>query len=222
MDLFIIGDVHGCFFTYLKLLEHWNPKTENLIQVGDLVDRGNFPHLTVRLSYEIQLAFKKQTVFLKGNHEQMMVDFLLKRDNAGVWEFNGGIDTLNKFELAGIDPLKYMIWLRDLPLYWENKHVFISHAGVSDYAQYPFNPLDPNGLLWNRKPLKNIQKIQVIGHTPRLEGKPEYQSQSNSWNIDTGAYGGICLTGIKLKKDGNFKEIISIPTDYRDIEKTAG
>lgn len=219
MDLFVIGDVHACFFTYLKLLEHWNPKTEKLIQLGDLVDRGNFPDLTVRLSYEIQLVFKKQTVFLKGNHEQMMVDYLLGRDKKGQWQFNGGTDTLNKFELAGVNPGKYLSWLRDLPMFWENRHVFISHAGISTYTLYPFGPLDPNGLLWNRKPLKNIQKLQVIGHTPRLGGKPEYDPQSNSWNIDTGAYRGICLTGIKLKNDGKFKEIISIPTDSRDIQK---
>jgi serine/threonine protein phosphatase 1 len=219
MDLFVIGDVHGCFYTYLKLLEHWNPKTEKLIQVGDLVDRGNFPHLTVRLSYEIQLTFKKQTVFLKGNHEQMMVDYVLGKDNKGQWEFNGGADTLNKFELAGVDPDKYLSWLKDLPLFWENRYVFISHAGISTYTLYPFSYLDPNGLLWNRKPLKNIQKLQVIGHTPRLDGKPEYDAQAKAWSIDTGAYGGICLTGLKLKNDGKFKETISIPTDSRDIQK---
>ncbi len=44
MNLFIIGDVHGCFHTFSELLTHRDPATEHLIQVGDLVDRGaTFP-----------------------------------------------------------------------------------------------------------------------------------------------------------------------------------
>jgi len=217
MDLFIVGDVHGCFFTYLKLLENWNPKTERLIQVGDLVDRGNFSPLTVRLAFEIQSAFQKQTIFLRGNHEQLMVNYLLGKDLINNWKFNGGAETLFQFERDGLNPSHYLNWLKNLPLFWENKKVFVSHAGISEHAIDPFDPNDSVGVLWNRKHLKNIGKLQVIGHTPRLDGKPEYIPSANAWNIDTCAYGGICLTGIKLKNDGSFLEIISIPTNPRDI-----
>lgn len=219
MDLFIIGDVHGCFFTYLKLLEQWNPKSEYLIQVGDLIDRGNHSPKTLRLSYEIQLAFKKQTIFLKGNHEQLMQNNLLGKDPFENWQRNGGTKTLLQFEKEGTDPYHYLSWIKNLPLFWENKKVFISHAGISAEGIDPFLPDDPNGLLWNRQPLKKLDKLQVIGHTPRLDGKPEYIPSANAWNIDTGAYRGNCLTGIKLKKDGSFLEAISVPTDSRDIEE---
>lgn len=218
MDLFIIGDVHGCFFSYLKLLEEWNPKTERLIQLGDLVDRGNFTPLTIRLAYEIKASFKNQCVFLKGNHEQLMTDYLLGNDLVNIWKFNGGAETLLQFEKEGLDPYFYLEWTKNLPLFWENKKVFVSHAGISENAQNPYDPRASDGILWNRKQLKNIGKLQVIGHTPRWDGKPEYNFTSNSWNIDTGAYRGICLTGIKLKKDGTFLEVISVPTDQRDIE----
>ncbi len=217
MDLFIIGDVHGCFHTYLKLLEQWNPKSEYLIQVGDLVDHGNDSPKTVRLSYEIQLAFKKQTVFLKGNHEQLMQNYLLGRDSHGTWMSNGGSETLQQFENQGVDTYAYLSWIKNLPLYWENKHVFVSHAGISSVALNPLDPEDPNGILWNRKPLKKMEKLQVIGHTPIQDGKPKLYPESKAWNIDTGAYRGICLTGIKIKKDGAFLESLSVPTDSRDI-----
>ena len=217
MDLFIIGDVHGCFFTYLKLLGNWDPKTERLIQVGDLVDRGNFSPLTIRLAFEIQIAFRKQTIFLRGNHEQLMVDYITGKDLVNNWKFNGGAETLIQFEKEGIDPFIYLEWLKNLPLVWENKKVYVSHAGISEQAIDPFDPKDNAGVLWNRKHLRNIGKLQIIGHTPRLDGKPEYNGSANSWNIDTGAYRGICLTGIKLKNDGTFLEIISVPTDQRDI-----
>ncbi|MFD2203446.1 metallophosphoesterase family protein [Shivajiella indica] len=218
MDIFIIGDVHGCFFTFLKLLENWDPKREKLIQVGDLVDRGNFSPKTIRLAYEIQIAFGKQSIFLRGNHEQMMVDYLLGKDLINNWKFNGGAETLIQFEEEGINPYSYLSWIKNLPLFWENKKVFISHAGISEHAADPFDPNDNVGVLWNRKHLKNIGKLQVIGHTPRIDGLPEFIKNANCWNIDTGAYRGICLTGIKLKNDGSYLESISIPTDPRDID----
>ncbi|QNP51115.1 metallophosphoesterase [Hymenobacter qilianensis] len=75
MNLFIVGDVHGCYFTFLELLQHWNPAREMLIQVGDLVDRGNFSPETVAAAISLNLKHPKQTVFLKGNHEAGMLKY---------------------------------------------------------------------------------------------------------------------------------------------------
>ncbi|WP_291778866.1 metallophosphoesterase family protein [Cecembia sp.] len=219
MDLFVIGDVHGCFYTYLKLLESWNPKTEHLIQLGDLVDRGNYSPMTVRLSHEIQMAFGKQTVFLKGNHEQLMQNYLMGKDTRNTWLSNGGNATLEQFEKCGTDPYQYLNWIKNLPLFWENTDVFVSHAGISVDAVIPLDPNGPDGVLWNRKPLKKLDKLQIIGHTPRADGQAQFFPESNAWNIDTGAYRGICLTGIKIKKNGAFLENISVPTDSKDLEK---
>ncbi|MCH7413592.1 serine/threonine protein phosphatase [Belliella sp. R4-6] len=217
MSLFIIGDVHGCFHSYLKLMDHWEPKTETLIQLGDLVDRGNFSPLTVRLAFEIKKVFKNSVHFLRGNHEQMMIKYLLGGDHSDHWLNNGGRQTLEQFSKHKIDPKKYIDWLNAMPLYWENKNVVVSHAGFSGVGS-PLDLNNPDGVLWNRKSLVNLGKIQVIGHTPLVDGRPEFQSSSNSWNIDTGAYKGNCLTGIKLNNDGTFLEVISIPTDPKDID----
>jgi serine/threonine protein phosphatase 1 len=216
MQLFIIGDVHGCFHTFLKLLEKWNPKKEYLIQVGDLIDRGHFSPLVLKLSYDIKFSFKDQSVFLKGNHEQLMIDYLNGKDPRKVWEFNGGADTLLQFEKEGVDPKFYLKWLENLPLYWENESVLISHAGVSEKVNDSNYLEDQHGLLWNRDPLRNLGKLQVIGHTPRMDGQPEFTPSSNSWNIDTGAYRSICLTALRLDEKGHFQEFISVPTDNRD------
>ncbi len=217
MSLFIIGDVHGCFYTYLKLLDHWKPKTETLIQLGDLVDRGTQAPLTLRLAFEIKKTFKKSVVFLKGNHEQMMVKYFQNKNTEINWLRNGGKETLIQFEKKNEELKLYLAWINTLPLYWENPQVFVSHAGISGIGE-AFDPNNPHGVLWNRQPLRDIGKLQVIGHTPRQDGKPTYSAESNSWNIDTGAYGGICLTGLKLKNDGTYLETISIPTDQMDLE----
>jgi serine/threonine protein phosphatase 1 len=218
MGVFIIGDVHGCFNTYLHLLENWDPKTEILIQLGDLIDRGKHSSQCVKLAFELQATFKQQTIFLRGNHEQMMIDYLMEKGNHLNWLNNGGGETLQEFNQQGADPNFYLSWIKNLPLSWNNEHIMVSHAGFSVAADDPFDIRDPNGLLWNRKPLLNIGKVQVIGHTPRLNGNPEFISSSNSWNIDTGAYRNICLTGIKLREDGKFLDFISVPTDKKDLD----
>lgn len=47
--IFVIGDVHGCLHTLEKMLSYWEKNTEQLIFVGDLIDRGNFSPETVSL-----------------------------------------------------------------------------------------------------------------------------------------------------------------------------
>ncbi len=217
MSLFIIGDVHGCFNTYMKLLDHWEPKTETLIQLGDLIDRGSHSPLTLRLAFEIKNTFKKSVVFLKGNHEQMMIEYF-RNDQMGLnWLRNGGKGTLDQFEGKSEELEQYLNWVKTLPLYWENSRVYVSHAGISGIGE-AFDHNNPDGVLWNRKPLENIGKLQVIGHTPIANGKPDFTSSSNSWNIDTGAYRGSCLTGLKLKNDGTYLKTISIPTNLVDLD----
>lgn len=218
MDLFIIGDVHGCLNTYLTLMDHWDPKKENLIQVGDLIDRGNYSPDTIRLAFELKKTFKRSVHFLRGNHEQMLLDYV-HNPNADLWLSGGGKETLKQFENSSYDLNLYANWINTLPFFWENKDVYISHAGVGENEEIIFEPNHPDSVLWNRKPLKNIGKLQVYGHTPQVSGKPLFDQKSNAWNIDTGAFKGIALTGIKLKPNGTLKEIISIPTHPKDYQK---
>jgi serine/threonine protein phosphatase 1 len=70
------------------------------------------------------------------------------------------------------------------------------------------------GVLWNRSPLKNIGKLQIIGHTPT--DRPKYDMTSNAWNIDTGAAYLGYLTGVKIKSNGEVSEFIREDTDLRD------
>ncbi|MBD8488156.1 metallophosphoesterase [Echinicola sp. CAU 1574] len=218
MQLFIIGDIHGCYHTFQKMLNHWNPAEERLIQVGDLIDRGNHSVEVLQLAKNLSSEHLEKSIFLKGNHEHMMVEHIENGYIGGSWLFNGGKGTLTQFKERNVNPEQILPWIKALPLKWENSHVMVSHAGISK----SLHPLDPNsrdGILWNRKPLKKLPKIQVIGHTPQQNGKANFTTSSQSWNIDTGAYRGICLTGLKLRENGDFLEEINIPTDERDLEQ---
>jgi len=76
MNLFIIGDVHGCYNTFSAMLEFWEPEKEILIQLGDLIDRGNFTPQLVKLCRELE--DKHKAVFLKGNHEWLALQYFNK------------------------------------------------------------------------------------------------------------------------------------------------
>ncbi|MDN3668478.1 metallophosphoesterase [Echinicola jeungdonensis] len=216
MDLFIIGDIHGCWNTFQKLLENWTPNKEFLIQVGDLVDRGAYNPQMLQTAKTLQRKYPDKTCFLRGNHEQMMIDYLLGKDPVKNWIRNGGSGTLEQIRQLGLTPESFLPFLKHLPFHWHNEHVFVSHAGIS-HTEDPYAPLNPEGILWNRSPLKKLSQMQVIGHTPLPKGKAAYDPHSNSWNIDTGAYRGVCLTGIKLDEKGHFLKEINIPTAEQDL-----
>ena len=59
MNLFIVGDIHGCYYTFKSLLQrYWDEKNEVLIQVGDLIDRGNHTPQTIMYCKELQQKHK--------------------------------------------------------------------------------------------------------------------------------------------------------------------
>jgi len=61
--------------------------------------------------------------------------------------------------------------------------------------------------------VKNINKLQIIGHTPCENREPIYNREENSLNIDTGAgYEDGALTGVKLNEKGEILKIIKINT----------
>jgi serine/threonine protein phosphatase 1 len=86
---FVIGDLHGSFSAFLKLLEglKFDPTVDRMFSVGDLCDRGPDSQACLRLLTE---PWFKATL---SNHEQM---FLYTMQNpagqlAVMWIQNGGV-----------------------------------------------------------------------------------------------------------------------------------
>ncbi|WP_198038585.1 metallophosphoesterase family protein [Planococcus lenghuensis] len=217
MEYFIVGDVHGCYFTFRQMLDrYWNPGKEFLILIGDLVDRGNHAPETVELARSLTETLPGQVVIVKGNHDFEMTEHFRSPPNYN-WLRQGGTGTIGQYAAAGRDIEQDVAWIRRLPLFWENDVLFVSHAGIAKHAQDPFNEGTAEGILWNRSQLKNLGKMQVVGHTP--QEKPGFDPQSNAWYIDTGAVYGRYLTGLKVSAGGEVKELVHIETDERDIDR---
>ncbi|SHL14116.1 metallophosphoesterase [Hymenobacter psychrotolerans] len=214
-DVFVIGDVHGCLHTLEAVLQHWRPESEQLIQVGDLIDRGRYSPECVALAISLEVRHPGQTTFLKGNHEAAMLRHFGPAGPYAGWLRWGGRSTVQQYEACPALLEPHLAWLARRPLYWQSQHLLISHAGFAD-TPHQLDEDHPDGLLWRRGPLLNMGRRQVIGHTP-TNGDPTYDPATNVLNIDTGACFGFALTGVRLAATGELLEEIIIHTHRADI-----
>ncbi|MCB9257656.1 MAG: serine/threonine protein phosphatase [Chitinophagales bacterium] len=188
MNTFIVGDVHGCFNTLKALLQHCNFSSDQLVFVGDLIDRGAFSPETVHYVRQIQFKYP-DTIVLMGNHE-FEATKQMKPDGKQYWFNQMGEETILQYAESAFSLVDDLAWMEHLPLVWQNEDILVSHAGICDHPSALDKEEREHGILWTRKALKNMNKIQVHGHTPIKEG-PIYSKESNSWNIDTACvYGG--------------------------------
>lgn len=216
MNFFVIADIHGCLHTFQELLSHWRPG-ELLVQLGDLVDRGNYSPETVALCQELSEDFSDRTVFLQGNHDWGMAAHLGPEGPYRNWLDWGGRGTLGQYRHYPEWIAPHAAWLAARPLHWESEHVLFSHAGFADERK-PFDPHNPDGVLWRRGPLLNTGPLQVVGHTPTKDGKPRFDQVANAIYLDTGAVFGHCLTGLRLSETGEVLEVVAVATHSEDID----
>ena len=101
-QVYVIGDIHGCKDLLERIHKKIAKKSKNaeghkiLIYLGDYVDRGS----KVKETIETIINFKPKNfkcIFIKGNHEQMLLDFVYgKSESLTIWLYNGGAETLKR------------------------------------------------------------------------------------------------------------------------------
>lgn len=206
MSYFIVGDVHGCYYTLRKLLESsWNPEQEKLVLLGDFVNKGKHTFAVLEYLIKLQAQSGGNMVILKGNNEYLFEEYY--RDSLT-------LSAKQKFEIYNLNYLKTLDWLRKLPHQWQNGVVYASHAGIAEDSEFPIDD-DDLRVLFNRKPLKNIGKRQFLGHI--VVDEPTFDEVAGAWYLDTGAGFGKKLTGVKVSPEGKVEEIISLPVHEKDI-----
>ena len=105
MKTFVIGDVHGRR-AQMNLLLDMIPRDERadaLVFLGDLIDRGPDAPGVVSDVMELQASAPERVVTLRGNHEQMLLDFLDAGDTLWLSHPTGGERTFGQYTGA---PLK--------------------------------------------------------------------------------------------------------------------
>jgi serine/threonine protein phosphatase 1 len=193
--LLAVGDIHGCLDALRTLLRKVQPTPQDtIVFLGDYVDRGPDSRGVIDFLLKFVELFP-QTVFLKGNHEAMFLDYL-----QGGLKFpflqNGGISTLASYA-QGV-PAGHRDFLQRLRLYHETEtHIFV-HAGLR--PALPLAEQQEEDLLWIREEFLRSDydwgKTIVFGHTPW----PEPLLQEKRIGVDTGAVYGRTLSCCDVEK----------------------
>jgi serine/threonine protein phosphatase 1 len=226
----VIGDVHGCFHTLKELVEkiRRNYPGIPIYCVGDLIDRGNFSFETV------DFIINEGLICTSGNHDFMFYYFITDPNNdiGKSWIFNGYETTLASYSDKQDQIVEHLNYIINLPLYINLQDCFISHAGISSYFIKDLTP-DPfidkikfdeilknnvdneHGIIWNREPLLDLGKLQIVGHT-RQENVNQLKFNNTAY-IDTSVYTGNKLSAVIVEK-GIIIDTLFVKTFLRDIE----
>ena len=202
--LLAIGDIHGCNHKLQRLLARidFDPNADTLVFIGDYIDRGP----DVRGVIETIINLKetcKNVIFLRGNHEELFLNYYREGQDEELFFANGGGITLSSYGLTVADaragrgfPENHLRLIPFLPFSYETEVYFFVHAGLR--PGLPIARQSPEDLLWIRHEFIDSEydfgKTVVFGHTALHEPLLE----KNKICIDTGAVYGGCLTCIEL------------------------
>lgn len=206
MSYFIIGDVHGCYFTLREMLDkHWDSGKEKLVLLGDFVNKGKHTFAVIEFLINLKKKLGTDLVILKGNNEYFFEEYY--RDTLT-------LSAKQNFENYNLNYIKTLDWMSQLPHQWQNGVVYASHAGIAEDSEFPIDENDVR-VLFNRKPLKNIGKRQFVGHI--VVDEPVFDEKADAWYLDTGAGFGKKLSAAKVSNDGTVHAIISLEINEKDI-----
>jgi len=215
---FFVGDLHGMFGLLALLLKErgFNPKTDRLLSVGDLIDRG--PDNLEALHWLQQPWFHA----VLGNHDHMALDAVESEEAREIWvDYNGG-DWAEDVDPVALNALREQ--LAALPYALEIEHplgwVSVIHADIPLDISWSYlmhrlalerrgevPPIAIRAVTWGRERIQQhagkyspeVHGIEhvICGHTsvrsPQWLGNVAY--------IDTGAFrSGGCLTVATLEE----------------------
>jgi len=223
--IYAVSDIHGCADQLAKVftaidhhLSRVQPKRPIQVFLGDYVDRG--PASRQVIDMLIDRGQRHETIFLKGNHEAMLLDLLRDPEIFPTFKQYGGLPTLLSYGLtpsvnpdqneqrALIGELAQKIsgphrrFFDDLRSKFLCGDFLFVHAGVR--PGIPLAQQKEEDLFWIRDEFlscdKDFGKFIVHGHTP--VSKPDIRP--NRINIDTGAYATGVLTLLTIQGDHMF------------------
>ena len=206
--LFAIGDVHGCADELKRLLDALPLGADDtIVFVGDYIDRGHDSRGVIEHLLAWRAQTPARTVFLKGNHEDMALDFLGLGGQWGeVWLRNGGAAALRSYgvgseiprlEVAQHMPGTHLEFMRSLETSFAWDRYLVVHAGIRPGV--PLAAQKTEDLLWIREEFLDrphgLGKTVIFGHTPH---RRVVNGQPYRIGIDTGCVYGGALTCLSV------------------------
>ena len=237
MKKFVIGDIHGGLKALLQVLKKINcDENYTLIFLGDYVD--GWSESPAVLDFLIELQKKQPCVFIRGNHDELLLDWLLGNNeniDEKLWFQHGGEATVLSYQNINAETKeKHIQFLQSLQDYYlDDKNRLFIHAGFTNMKGVEhefFKPL----FYWDRTlwetalaidnqlskdaityPLRlKIYNEIFIGHTPVTKIDETIPvNKACIWNVDTGAAfkGKLTIMDVDTKE---FWQSDSLPELY--------
>ena len=185
-----IGDIHGEFDKFMSMYKKVKATDEDLIiYLGDYIDRGK--DNIKALKWIINESKKDNVIALRGNHEQMMLDFFDNDDYN--WLCNGGdvtIKELKQWIAVEKNALTTVFELLDGLKYYHKMEIngeeyIFCHAGIRPTVQFDKQLI--RDLLWIREEffvLYDEPTKIVAGHTPVMYLKTDEEIEQYRKTIE--------------------------------------
>jgi serine/threonine protein phosphatase 1 len=226
MHCFVVGDIHGCLTELRYLLEGLPLESgDRLVFLGDYVDRGPDSKGVVSCLIELQKNPSYDSIFLKGNHEDMFLSYLgLPGQHGDMFLINGGKVTLESYglstntnpkELVSQIPPPHLDFYQDLRNYYVAEPFLCVHAGV-----HPMKSLEEqteSEMFWIRNQFiyrsHMLPYVVLFGHTPQSD---VFYDLPYKIGLDTGLVYGNKLTCFETEE----KVLYQIHRGKKQIKQT--
>ena len=232
MPCYVIGDVHGCLDELSTLLQGLPlERGDTLVFLGDYIDRGPDSKGVVDHLIALRRQGAHKTVFLRGNHEDMMLSYMgLSGRHGDSFLLNGGLATLTSYGvatpsgplteadgqrlLAALPPDHAEFFLRLEPWYFVDGFLCV-HAGVN--PRRAWEDQDGEELIWIRQEFimnpHELPQTILFGHTPMKE---VFFNLPYKVGLDTGLVYGNALSCLEITG----RTLYQIRHGHRDVSVT--
>jgi len=220
--IYAIGDIHGRADLLTQLHEKIQIDAERykgkktIVYLGDYVDRGEQSRQVIEILLSEPLD-EFESIHLKGNHEQAMMDFIEFPDAAAAWLSFGGREALNSYgiPLAHIPsmnevgeiaqklddklPDSHREFMLNSPHSWQCGSYYFVHAGIRPGVNLDEQTIEDQ--LWIREDFlgSTLSHGTIVVHGHSITMVPEFLP--NRIGIDTGAFTTGVLTCLVLEND---------------------
>ena len=191
----VIGDMHGAWQAFTQCIERsgFDKNNDLLICLGDVTD--GWPETRECVDFLISLP---NLVMLKGNHDELTIEWARTGMPSLGWQGQGGYATIDSYE--GRMPDEHLEFLEKALLYHLLENKLFVHAGIQ--INKALSDQEERTLLWDRSlfqhafPHRNDENppkltdfdAVYIGHTPvHRYGYSQPVKACEVWMMDTGA-----------------------------------
>ena len=229
MGRYVIGDIHGCVVELRQLVQTLPLNTgDQVVFLGDYIDRGPDSREVVTFLVALRKQFSAvDFVFLKGNHEDMLLSYLgMDGEHGDMFLINGGKATLASYgltedkiavrEAIQAIPAEHIQFYQTLKSFHVMEGFLCVHAGV--HPQKPLMEQSNEDLFWIRnKFIYNSHSLPytvLFGHTPQQTVLFDLPYKVG---LDTGLVYGNRLTCLEVDE----KVLLQISRGKRSVSRTS-